>query len=196
MLRLTGGQFRGRLIEAPRHDRTRPTQAKLRQAVFNSLQALIPDSKVLDLFAGSGALGFEALSRGAVHVTFVESDRTACKLIEKNARALGCLDRVLIVPESVDRAWAKIASQAPFDLVFADPPYAGGWEDRLLREFPWSRALAESGIFCLEWGTQKTTRTEAAMPERTALETGDFLVKIREKNYGDSMLTTFQRTAA
>ena len=65
MLRLTGGVLRGRTIQAPPHQQTRPTQSKLRQALFNSLQAVTPEARVLDLFAGSGALGFEALSRGA-----------------------------------------------------------------------------------------------------------------------------------
>ena len=101
MLRLTGGEFRGRSIHTPGHDQTRPTQAKLRQALFNSLQTVITDATLLDLFAGAGTLGFEALSRGASHVTFVESNRTVARLIEKNAAELNVRDRVRVVVDSV-----------------------------------------------------------------------------------------------
>src|SRR5262245_32005744 len=99
MIRITGGELRGRSLRTPKHserspDRTRPTQAKLRQALFNSLQMHIPEARVLDLFAGSGTLGFEALSRGAESVVFVESSREVCRLIQQNAQELGVEDRV------------------------------------------------------------------------------------------------------
>ncbi len=185
MLRITGGEFRGRGIQAPTGDRTRPTQAKLRQALFNSIQAFIPDSVVLDLFAGSGSLGFEALSRGAQKVIFVESARSVAQLIEKNARTLGVQDRIEIVQDTMDNAWKKIAHHAPFDLIFADPPYAGGWEMKLIQSAPWTELLKEDSRFCLEWGTQKSQVQE--LPDETA-----FLVKVREKTYGDSVLTTYR----
>src|SRR4051812_18174623 len=101
MLRITGGEFRGRSLHAPKGDHTRPTQSKLRQALFNSLQASLPDARVLDLFAGSGALGFEALSRGAAHVHFIESARPVAKLIEKNGAELRVLDRMTLWSDDV-----------------------------------------------------------------------------------------------
>ena len=188
MLRLTGGEFRGRLIETPRNLKTRPTQARLRQALFNSIQAEIPDSRVLELFAGSGALGFEALSRGAAEVVFVENDRTALKLLEKNAATLRVESRVRIVSESVDRCLPRIQKNAPFDLVLADPPYAEGWEKKLLEAFPWKELLKPGGTFLLEWGLLKSSDyREGELPEETP-----FLVKIREKLYSESVLTTYQ----
>lgn len=188
MLRLTGGEFRGRLIQTPPSDRTRPTQSKLRQALFNSIQAHVPGTRVLDLFAGSGALGFEALSRGAEEVVFAESSRSAIKLIEKNAATLGVTDRVKLVTEPLLNAGAlhRIGASAPFGVILADPPYSGGWELKLIESIPWDQWLSEDGLFCLEWGTQKSRVDE--LPEKLP-----FLVKTREKEYGDSILTTYSR---
>jgi 16S rRNA (guanine(966)-N(2))-methyltransferase RsmD len=191
-LRLTGGEFRGRIIETPKHHHTRPTQARLRQALFNSIQTLIPDARVLDLFAGSGALGFEALSRGAARAVFVEDAKTTVRLIERNAQALKVMDRSLILADSVDREnrggqssfWKRIVEQAPFDVILADPPYDGGWEMALLEHAPWQQILTENGVFCLEWGSLKSQVSE--LPDQVG-----FLVKAREKNYGDSVLTTY-----
>jgi 16S rRNA (guanine966-N2)-methyltransferase len=195
-LRLTGGEFRGRIIQTPKHQHTRPTQARLRQALFNSIQAFIPEARVLDLFAGSGALGFEALSRGASQVVFVEDSKSTVRLIERNAQDLKVTDRALIWADAVDREnrfWKRIidhvAAQGPFDMVLADPPYDGGWEMALLEQAPWKEILTESGVFCLEWGSLKSQVSE--LPERVG-----FLVKTREKNYGDSVLTTYQMETA
>jgi len=185
MVRITGGEFRGRSLRTPPGVRTRPTQAKLRQALFNSLQMYIPEARCLDLFAGSGALGFEALSRGAAQVTFVESARAAAKLIEENAREFACLDRTEIVSSSVENFKGSAASHGPFDIAMADPPYAAGWELKIL-EYPWLEVLSPQGFLVLEWGTQKSK------VEELPLET-PFLVKVREKIYGDSVLTTYQR---
>lgn len=191
MLRLTGGEFRGRMIQTPPDQAgkavVRPTQAKLRQALFNSLQAVIPEANVLDLFGGSGSLGFEALSRGARHVTFIEQAPPAIKLIEKNAGTLQVQERVRIISDSVVNTAKRTRDLAPFDLVLADPPYEAGWEEKLLNDFNWGELLVAEGIFCLEWGAQKSKVD--TLPERVP-----FLVKIREKNYGDSILTTYQRT--
>jgi 16S rRNA (guanine966-N2)-methyltransferase len=185
MLRITGGKFRGRVIHAPQSNKTRPSQSRLRQALFNSLQLYIPDARVLDLFAGSGALGFEALSRGATHVTFVESNRPAIKIIEKNIETLAVRDEVKILSESVDASFSHLKKFGPFDVVLADPPYEEGWELRLLNEVPWSEILVREGYFCLEWGVQKSEVAE--LPDEVQC-----LVKVREKNYGDSVLTTYQ----
>ncbi len=186
MIRITGGEFRGRLLSVPPAGRTRPTQAKLRQALFNSVQMRIPESRCVDLFAGSGSLGFEALSRGATHVVFVENDRNVAKILLKNAETLRVTDRMELWSEPVEKLAERLAEAGPFDVVFADPPYAGGWELRLLQELDWSRILAPGGILVLEWGTQKSQVKE--LPE-----TSGFLAKVREKSYGESILSTFER---
>jgi 16S rRNA (guanine(966)-N(2))-methyltransferase RsmD len=186
MLRITAGVFRGRSIQTPHHQSTRPTQAKLRQALFNSVQTRIPDARVLDLFAGSGALGFEALSRGASSVVLVEQSKPTAKLIYKNVESLDVKDRVQVLIQSVETSEKQLKPLFPFDVILADPPYAEGWEMKLLMEWPWEASLAPGGIFCLEWGLKKSVISE--LPDRVP-----FLVKVREKNYGDSVLTTYQR---
>ena len=191
MLRITGGEFRGRVIQTPPGDKTRPTQAKLRQALFNSIQMSVPGAVVLDLFAGSGSLGFEALSRGAEKVVFAESGRSQLKLLEKNIATLGVGDRAEIVAEPLlsSGALRRISSFAPYGIVLADPPYADGWELKLIDQCPWEQWLESEGLFCLEWGAQKSQVSE--LPEQAP-----FLAKAREKAYGDSILTTYLRPSS
>jgi 16S rRNA (guanine966-N2)-methyltransferase len=186
MIRLTGGLFRGRIIHTPAHNSTRPTQARLRQALFNSLQAHTESAKVLDLFAGSGALGFEALSRGAQEVVFVEKAKSATALIQKNATTLKVTEQIKIVSASVETTIEKLKLLGPFDLIFADPPYEEGWEIKLLTLWPWESLLSEQGHLCLEWGSLKSQVSE--LPDDT-----NSLEKVREKHYGDSVLTTYKR---
>lgn len=188
MIRITAGEWRGRAIRIPRADgpaEVRPSQAKLRQALFNSLQLSIPDARILDLFAGSGTLGLEALSRGASHVTFVESARICLKLLSENLEDFKATEQAEVIGRDVELYLAH-PSGGPFDVVLADPPYAGGWEMKLLERLPWDTLLTEGGIFCLEWGKHKSKID--SLPDEMP-----FLVKIREKNYGDSLLTTYRR---
>lgn len=192
MLRITAGQWRGRSIHSPKtqKDGVRPSQAKLRQALFNSIQTVVGDARVVDLFAGSGTLGLEALSRGAAHVSFVENHRACLHALGENIDAFEAATQSHVLSRGVD-AWIEAAhsTDEPWDLVLADPPYKEGWEMRLLNEVPWDRALRVGGLFILEWGLQKSKVEE--LPERCG-----FLVKTREKNYGDSCLTTYQRQEA
>lgn len=191
MLRITGGIFGGRRIHLP-PENTRPSQAKLRQALYNSLQIDVPGARVLDLYAGGGTLGFEALSRGAESVVFFESAKPAAKIIERNARDLKVLDRVRIHAERVEKAGpvleAIAGSEGLFDVVVADPPYALGVELELVggKWWSWERLLAPGGKLVIEWGRTKSQFTE--LPEEAP-----FLVRVREKAYGDSILTTYQR---
>lgn len=123
-MRIIGGTFRGHPLRAPKGP-TRPTTDRTREAIFNLVQSRLPlhEARVLDVFAGSGALGLEALSRGAAHATFVEQAGAALRTIRQNADTLGVADRC-----SVQRADAlRFLSSSPgvrYDLVFADPPYA------------------------------------------------------------------------
>ncbi len=115
------GELRGRRIEAPPGGSTRPTTDKVREATFNALGSLglVVDARVADLFAGSGALGIEALSRGAHHCTFVERDRTAVAVLRGNLAELGVDDRSTVVPGDANAH----AGSLDVDIVFADPPY-------------------------------------------------------------------------
>jgi 16S rRNA (guanine966-N2)-methyltransferase len=126
-MRITGGRWRSRAIEAPRGMTTRPTSDRVREALFSMLvsDGLLGDEtspRVLDLYAGSGALAFEALSRGASTAVLVEQARDAVAAIRVNARALGAEDLLQIVPMKVERAVGRI--EGPFGIVFLDPPYA------------------------------------------------------------------------
>lgn len=120
-MRVVAGELRGRRIEAPPGDSTRPTTDKVREAVFNALGSLglVADARVADLFAGSGALGIEALSRGAHHCTFVENDRTALTFLRGNVGDLGVGERSTVVHGDARAQAATI----DVDIVFADPPY-------------------------------------------------------------------------
>ena len=130
-MRVVSGIARGRKLVAPKGDATRPTSDFVREAIFNSLQALVDldGATVLDLFAGTGALGIEALSRGAAHATFVESGRHALFALRDNLAATGFADRATVV-----NADATKAALPSVDVAFADPPYAfTGWADLLTR---------------------------------------------------------------
>lgn len=131
-MRVVAGIARGRKLVAPKGDATRPTSDFVREAVFNSLQALVDldGATVLDLFAGTGALGIEALSRGAAHATFVEDGRHALAAIRTNLEATGFTAHATVLP--LDATRAELPSGV--DLAFADPPYAfTGWDDLLTR---------------------------------------------------------------
>ena len=129
-MRIIAGAARGRRLVAPPGDAVRPTADRVREALFSSLAPLLPGASVLDGFAGSGALGLEARSRGAATVTLVEQDRRALVTLRRNVEAVG-LGGVTVVPGDLLRlAAAGGPTGAPFDLVLLDPPYALG-EDEL-----------------------------------------------------------------
>lgn len=132
-MRIVAGTARGRTIVAPDGDTTRPTTDRVREAVFNALFSRVDldGAVVADLFAGSGAMGLEALSRGAEHVTFVDSDRHAVRAIETNVATLGFADAATIRSDDVAAFLARPSADA-FDLVILDPPYAHDDWDALL----------------------------------------------------------------
>jgi 16S rRNA (guanine966-N2)-methyltransferase len=122
-LRIVAGTHGGRRIETPAGRATRPTSDRVREALFSILgPAALEDAQVLDLFAGSGALGIEALSRGAASATFVESDPRAVATIQRNIDALGLRDATVHRRDAV--AWLQTAGGRLYDVVFADPPYS------------------------------------------------------------------------
>jgi len=120
-LRIIAGTLKGRLLKTPKGPSTRPTQGMLRGAVFNICQNQIQRARFLDLFAGSGAMGFEALSRGAAHATLVESNRLAIACIKQNTQALKLESLITLLPISASTALKMLTP--PFDLIYIDPPY-------------------------------------------------------------------------
>jgi 16S rRNA (guanine966-N2)-methyltransferase len=135
-MRVIAGAERGRKLRAPRGSTTRPTGAKVREAIFNILGPL-PPNPVLDLFAGTGALGIEALSRGASRATFVERDQRALSALHRNLREFGLADRARVLDGKVTLALQRLSDDMKqkgekFGSVFVDPPYAADEAESVL----------------------------------------------------------------
>jgi 16S rRNA (guanine966-N2)-methyltransferase len=139
-MRIIAGELRGRKILAPESDQTRPITDRVKQSVFDVLSDLVTDARVYDLFAGTGSLGLECLSRGCKQATFFESDRSALALLRKNINVLKLEDRAKVVAGDVFEPFLKrMEDKEPADILFLDPPY------RYLTERPADlRALAEN----------------------------------------------------
>jgi 16S rRNA (guanine966-N2)-methyltransferase len=120
-VRIIAGSLKGRRLAAPDWEGLRPTSDKLRETLFNVLAPHIAGARFLDAYAGSGAVGLEALSRGAAHVTFLDQDRRAIELIRRNLEQCGCKDGYAII--RVDVATLTALDTQPFDIIFLDPPY-------------------------------------------------------------------------
>jgi 16S rRNA (guanine966-N2)-methyltransferase len=122
-MRVVAGEAKGRRLVSPPASVTRAATGRIRTSLFGILEPHLEDAAVLDLFAGAGTLGIEALSRGAAHATFVERDRAALRALRENLSATGLQDRATVVSQEV-RAFLDRGAGGPFDLVFCDPPFA------------------------------------------------------------------------
>ena len=178
-MRVIAGRYKGRRLKAPTWEGLRPTSDKLRETLFNILAPRIEGARVLDGYAGTGAVGIEAMSRGAAHVTFVERDRRASALIVENVRV--CDTDAVYTIEAGDVAALLRTRPAAFDVIWLDPPYDGaGVIDALDAA---AGALAAGGVVVLE----RATRREPVVPES--------LARIRDVKSGGSTLTFFTRAA-
>jgi 16S rRNA (guanine966-N2)-methyltransferase len=149
-MRLTGGLDRGRRLRAPRGATTRPTSAKVREAIFNILGPA-PEFAVLDVFAGTGALGIEALSRGAPSAFFVERDGRALQSLHRNLKELGLAGRARVVGSEAHAALRQLSQEGQrFGWVFIDPPYAAGVVTSVLEVLSGGNLLASGGIIIVE----------------------------------------------
>jgi 16S rRNA (guanine966-N2)-methyltransferase len=123
-LKVLGGSLGGRLLKSPRGDQTRPTTSMLRKAVFDMLQSTIVDTHFLDLFAGSGAMGIEALSRGAKNAAFVENHKETLRCLKENLHSLKLEEQAAVYPYDVFLALKKLEKKGQtFEIIYADPPY-------------------------------------------------------------------------
>jgi len=152
-VRIVGGEFRGRTIATPAGDAIRPTSDRLRQTVFDILAHAYGDpvrgARILDLFAGTGAMGLEALSRGAAFVLFVEDGVEARGLIRRNVETLGATGRTRIYRRDATRP-GEIGPLAPFGVAFADPPYGKGLGERALAAAVAGKWLIPGALVVLE----------------------------------------------
>jgi 16S rRNA (guanine966-N2)-methyltransferase len=181
--RITAGEWRGRALATPKHGRElRPTTALVRQALFNMLGDRIPGARVLDLYAGAGTVGFEALSRGAAHATFVERDRAALDCVLQTADRLGCRDRVRTVSADVP-TWlrGRPGELAGADVAFLDAPYR---DDGVVEAL---RLLGEQPPGLVVCEHHRARR----LPERLG-----GLARVRESVYGTTQLTILRRDPA
>ena len=181
-MRVIAGIAKGRTLFAPRGDRTRPTSDKVRGAIFNILAARglpsIEGASVLDLYAGTGAFGIEALSRGAAHATFVEKDRAALDSIRRNLDGAGFGELARVVAGDADGAIAHVGT---FDLVFADPPYAVVARSKALKRL--ETVLAPGGLAVVEHEEGDPP------PDPPGLVAAD------RRRYGSTAVTFYERPA-
>ncbi len=134
MIRIIGGKFKHKALEVPKKG-TRPTLGAMRETLFNVCQQIIEEAEFLDLFSGAGSIGLEALSRGAKHVTFVESNRQAVRLLEKNIASLGVQQQSTLFPFDVFKVLPRLIKEGKqFDIIFADPPYLTGQSQKVLTD--------------------------------------------------------------
>jgi 16S rRNA (guanine966-N2)-methyltransferase len=162
-LRIVSGEFRGKALVAPKGEATRPTSDRARQAIFNILEhapwsAGVRDRRVMDLFAGSGALGFEALSRGASFCLFVETDEAARGAIRENVDGMGLFGRTRVHRRDATDLGVRPGADGPaFDLAFLDPPYAKGLGERALERLAAGGWLAQGATVVFERGAAEAS---------------------------------------
>ncbi len=184
-MRIVAGAYRGRTLVAPKGQSVRPTAERARQALFNVLEharwspPVWSGARVIDGFAGSGALGLEAVSRGAPFCLLVDNDRAARAAIEANLAALGCGDRVRVLGQDLTRLGAR-GGEAAFDLAFLDPPYGSGLAEGALAALKVGGWLAPAALVVVERGDGEG-----------ALEAPGFS-KLDERRWGKARVTFLQ----
>jgi len=178
-MRVTSGTLRGRRIEVPKAG-TRPTQDRVREALFSILGERVTGARFLDLFAGSGAVGLDAWSRGAEEVRWIDSDSRVATVLKKNVSTLCGDDRGVLVCDAY-QFLKRGGDGVPFDLVFADPPYADDCVDRLLEALGGEQHLAAGGFLIIE----REDGWDEVAPAGWVLSTA--------KRYGKTRLYFFKR---
>lgn len=178
MMRIIGGRFGGRKLATPPKAGVRPSAGRLREALFNIIGPAIVGMHVLELFAGTGAVGLEALSRGAAQVTFVDKSRASLGCLAKNIEILGVKEATSVL--SMDAVTAVRQIEGTFDLIFADPPYDTGAGEKLLVALDQRPLLNEGGSLFIEehQGVDLDLELEK-------------LKLVKQRSYGDSMLWEF-----
>jgi 16S rRNA (guanine966-N2)-methyltransferase len=180
-MRVIAGSLKGRRLKTPTWDGLRPTSDKLRETLFNILGARVQGARVLDGFAGTGAIGIEALSRGATFVTFIDSDRRAAALVEENLRTCRVDGGYVVERGTVAAVIRQQKDGEPYDLIVLDPPYEAPDVAEALEAA--ADRLVPGGILVLE----RATRHDPTVPTR--------LTRTRDVKSGDSTLTFYTMAA-
>lgn len=176
-IRIIAGKYGGRVIEGSGTNRTHPMSERIRNAVFNSISDEIEGADVLDAFAGSGAVGLEALSRGARSAIFIEKDRVAQNIIQKNIEKVAA-DNARLIKASVGPTTETIEQQ--FDIIFADPPYHDPQLSTVIRLFG---LLKPNGLMVLSY------------PGKAEVPTGAEVVVVDNRSYGNAALVFYRKSA-
>jgi 16S rRNA (guanine(966)-N(2))-methyltransferase RsmD len=182
VVRIISGELRGRRLRAPDGLATRPTSDRVRESLFNIVAARVPGSRFLDLFAGSGAVGLEAISRGADRAVFVEQSRRALEHIEENIAHCGVEDRTRIVAKDAQAALKVLAAAGEqFDLVYVDPPYDADLYLPVLRALGRTGLVDDDGLVVVE------LRSRDQLPDEAGA-----LRHYRDVRYGDTTLAFYE----
>jgi 16S rRNA (guanine966-N2)-methyltransferase len=182
-VRIIAGAYKGRRLVAPRGEMTRPTADQVRIALLDTLMPWLPEARVLDLFAGAGGVGLEALSRGAAHATFVERDARAVQALRANVTALGVERAARIVRDDVRRALQTLRrGGGRFDIVFLDPPYDGDDVATTLDSVGGVDLLADGAVVVAQHLTKRAPPTSIGG-----------LRAFRARRFGETTLTFFRR---
>lgn len=172
-MRVIAGKARRLLLDTPKGLATRPTTDRIKETLFNIINQDLPGAAFLDLFAGSGAIGIEALSRGAKSAVFVERDRTALSCIAANLERTKLAGDAKILPMEVMGALTYLKNTEPFDIIFMDPPYQENWVEKVLTALADSTICSQNTLVIFE----TALREETAFVEKCGFEV------IREKCY-------------
>ena len=178
-MRIIAGNRRGHKLVEIEGDSIRPTTDRVKESVFNLIQGYVLDANVLDLFAGSGALGLEALSRGAKFAVFTDKAKSSCDVVKSNVESLKFGDVCKVINTDYESFFAR--SKEKFDIIFLDPPYNKGFIEPVLSDIAKNERLTDSGIVVLE-------SYESDMHDEI-----DGLTVIKQKKYGRSYVTVYQR---
>jgi len=182
-MRISGGQDRGRPLKAPRHKGLRPTSDKVREALFSIIASKVDGASFLELFAGTGAVGIEALSRGADRSVFVDSSAKAARLVRENLDSLGYRENASVVSKDVLQFMRKTAAElGPFDIVFVDPPYHEEVGPKALD------ILGDEEYDCLSPGALVVYEH---FKKRPAPDSVGRLAKKKDYTYGDTVLSVY-----
>lgn len=182
-MRVIAGTKGGQILYAPETNQIRPIQDKVKAALFNIWRNLVPNSNFLDLFAGTGSVGIEALSRGAEHATFVDNSPQAARLIRKNLDKLGLTTRSHLYQKDALEAISTFERREKvYDLIFMGPPYGQGLADRTLLKLAKTKVLRKWGIAAAEISSKDELK-----------ESYGRLVLIDERGYGGNVLKFYRR---
>jgi 16S rRNA (guanine966-N2)-methyltransferase len=184
-MRIIGGEAKGRQLRFPRGCRIRPTADRVRESLFAILQGS-QGGAFLDLFAGSGSVGLEALSRGAGSAVFVESDRRLTDVIRSNLRLLGFESRAEVIDADAERGGRELAKRGQrFDILFADPPYDRGFVPEFMKWLEKGDLLTKNGIVVLQHSVREALEGSCSQA----------LVVADQRRYGDTMLSFLKNRA-